>query len=560
MIIRFYLLICVIGLIKQVYPIQSPELPGNEITESEAAIERSEKLTKADKPNKAINTEKYWRAPSIDEQLARDKTLIGMGYGAIFIPSFTEPRLEPEVLVFTSKDHQVASGSPGERILLEAGRYSVRVGSGTITNKMKYFVTIEEGHTTLLKPEWGGLIVETINDDEEHIREEYEVYRIGKSSTPYGKGYGLEEERLDDIKTWLLPAGLYRITRAGEDFSSITNYVTVQLNPGELTIVQLVFKSDFTDIEGVQTLVAGGIKDLRTSVKAGRNWKYGLRFGGNVNLFSEIVSLEPGTSREEKREISALLDFRLRAQYDNTKFLGVNVLKTKNRFSKLKNKPFEPDLDDVQFRSTWTRRLNHYIGPYIRGIMETHFFYKKYEATDTTYIQNINKENIATIYNGDKIEVRPPFFPLEFNESVGFNFQLFSFYSFELSMLSGLAAKQYIHKDVWQELSVKQDGKTYAAFRPLSKDPEIGLAYTINVITRLGSMLTLDYRADLFNQNFKLFDGKKYTIDEFLVELRLNLTRYFEISYQYELDDRGNELQYRFWHIHNLLFRISLNI
>ena len=168
-----------------------PDLPGEEITESERALKKSESLISSSKPSTKKKKKYNWHAPPIDEQLARDKTLIGMGYGALFVPTYSESRLEPEVLVFKSRSKLVASGLPGQRILLEKGRYTIRVGSGSINRMIKYSAEIEEGHTTIIKPDWAGLKVEIINPDYEYIREEYEIYRLG-TSIPYGKGYGLE--------------------------------------------------------------------------------------------------------------------------------------------------------------------------------------------------------------------------------------------------------------------------------------------------------------------------------------------------------------------------------
>jgi len=129
----------------------APEIPGEEITESETALIKSEKqVTEIATP--VIKQKPRWAAPSLNEQLARDKTLIGLGYGALFIPSFTESRLEPDVLVYKSGGGKLTPGNSGQRILLQEGSYLIRIGSGNLDQKIKYLVNINESKTTIVKP------------------------------------------------------------------------------------------------------------------------------------------------------------------------------------------------------------------------------------------------------------------------------------------------------------------------------------------------------------------------------------------------------------------------
>jgi hypothetical protein len=553
-----------------VWSLPAPELPGEEITETEQALKKSQSQTKskAKKPEPTIG--KNWRTPPIEQQLARDKTLIGMGYGALFVPAYSESRLEPEVAVYKAKPKPVAVGQTGRRIQLEKGTYTVKIGSGSREQKMRYKVTIGEGHTTIIEPDWAGLIIQTINEFDDNIREEYEIYKL-TTAAPYGKGYGLLEERIKDIKTWILPPGNYRISRVGEDFTSLTNYITVQLNPCELTEVELVFDEE----EG--QLIAGGLKTIRTGKKAGSNWQYGLRFGGNVNLFStkedSTVSLLENIGNfllgEKQKEISlsTLADLKVRAKFDNVKYLGLNVIQSRSSFRKEKGHPFKGEDDELEFRSTWVRRLNDFIGPYIRGKMQTHLFPEIFyvdtnKISDPNFIfmlnedgdtiRTLDRQTIEHDYNYDFV-MRPSLLPFEFSEGIGLNLELLSLYSIELSTLIGAGAKQYINRDQYEYKDINQ------IIIPLEFSPVFGLENTINLRLKLGPIFTIDFRSDLFYPNLL---PRRFEIDDLTMDIRMNVTKNFEVTYMYELVDskEKDSGQIRFEHKNRVLLRISINI
>src|SRR4051812_20038688 len=121
---------------------QIGDLPGEDVSSGE--LEKS--LEKVDLGGRQEKRSNYWLAPPVEEQLSRDRTLIPMGKGALFVPTFTEPRREPEVTVLNAKGRLLKSGQTGERILLDSGTYSIRFGSGTSSQQIPVKVTIDEGH------------------------------------------------------------------------------------------------------------------------------------------------------------------------------------------------------------------------------------------------------------------------------------------------------------------------------------------------------------------------------------------------------------------------------
>ncbi|MBW8890319.1 MAG: hypothetical protein JF616_21400 [Fibrobacteres bacterium] len=527
------------GILLSVLParaVQIGDLPGEDISSGE--VSKAEARAHVETPVRHNNN---WLAASIEEQLARERTLIPMGKGAIFVPSYTEPRREPEVTVTTLGGMQVKNGTTGQRILVDSGLYTVRLGSGTAAQQMSVDVRVEEGHTSVVPPEWSGLLVETLTPEGNYLESQYEVIRVDRG-TNYGKGRGLPEERLQDIRAWLLPAGMYRISKPGEGFNSLRNYITVQLNPGELTQIELIFDKTSGD------LIAGGVKALNTRVKMGSNWSLGIRAGGNVDL-SRV------TDNTDTRKEAALVsdDLRMRLQYDDALYLGTTELFLQDNFSKERNRRLNVTSDIAELRTTWIRRLLPWLGPYVRTILSTHLFDNK-PVTDSVSIVT-QKDSSGTLVPqvskivGGNFIIQPSLDPLNLQEGAGFNVEMVSKYYLEANSQLGVAAIQnlvdysYVTNGEGQYLRAKS---TY----------EIGVEGNLYGTLRLGSDMTLDLRLELFAPNS---DPARIRLRDLTADFRFFLTRNIEIGYLYQVKEETAITKNRFPSSHNLSLRLSFN-
>jgi hypothetical protein len=508
---------------------QLGDLPGEDVSSGE--VRKAEERAHAE-------------APSIEDQLSRERTLIPMGKGAIFVPTYTEPRREPEVTVTTPGGKAVKNGTTGLRILVDSGAYVVRLGSGTSVQQFPVEVHVDEGHTTVVPPEWGGLLVETLTPDGNYIEGQYEVIRAERWIN-YGKGRGLPEERLQDIRAWLLPPGIYRIIKPGEGFNALRNYITVQINPGELSQIELIFdKATGGDIIG------GGLKSLNARVKVGSYWTVGLRAGGNVNLTRV-------TDATDARKEAALVsdDLRARLQYDDALYLGTTELLLQDNFSKERGKPLSVTSDIAELRTTWIRRLLPWLGPYVRTIVETHLFETK-PVQDSVYIAHYEDSSGTrvrrlTLDTTHDFVAEPALDPVNFREGVGVNVELASKYWLEANTQIGLAARQTL-----VDYSYLANSK--GEFERAKSTYEIGAEGTLNGTLRLGSDMTLDLRLELFapNANISL---SRLRLDDLTADFRFFLTRNLEIGYLYQVKESAEKTRNRFPSSHNISLRLSFN-
>jgi hypothetical protein len=513
-------------------------LPGEEVT---GVPRPAAPLRPAEAPPPADSvTGMNWLAPPVHEQLARDPVLVSLGKGALFVPTFSEPRREPDIAVFNADGDLVATGQPGHRILLDSGDYEVRVGSGAGARRMRFEARVDEGRTAVLYPEWGGVLVETLFDDGAYFDGQYEIIRMGDWIN-YGRGQGYKEERLQDIEVWILPPGLYRLSKVGTGYNDFRNYITVQVNPGELHAVELVFKRELVgDLPG--DLIAGGIKSLTTRVRVGQYWTYGLRAGGTARYNREVDMTDNTT-----QSLLFDTDLRLRARYDRAANFGITELFVQNGFTKAEGQPFTATTDNLQLRSTWVRRLTTWLGPYVRGQASTHLFPVELNGVDSVYITRLDgtRDTVAT---GGTFVWQPSLFPLKLAQGVGVNIEWLSRYEAEISTQVGLAARQTISRGDYANPETNE-------FREESTTREVGAEGVLNARIRIGSQFTLDLRAEALAENANL---SRIRLENLEADLRYFLIRNIEIGYLFHMSEEEDAAN-RFPTRHGVSLRLNFN-
>ena len=225
----------------------------------------------------ALGDSYTWIAPPGRGQLEQDPTLIPKGKGFLFVPTMTGSLNEPSFLVLQG-NKPIREAAPGTGVLLSPGNYELLVGSGTDLQMMSRTVPVREGMTTLIKPFWAGLVINVMSENRASINESYELYRES-SQENYGLGFGIEEERGEAVKTWLLPPGVYSVVQVGDNIST-TRKFSVRLEPGELVQRNLIVDTSDNAFIGFYPPAQHG---LLTQVVDSR-WKTSLQLSGSPRL------------------------------------------------------------------------------------------------------------------------------------------------------------------------------------------------------------------------------------------------------------------------------------
>ncbi len=302
-----------------------------------------------------------WLAPPVEVQLAADTTTVPPGRGAIFVPLLSDPDSEPHATVFAGA-RQVASGPNGSRLLLEPGAYTVRVGSGPAAQSVEMAVRVAAGQTAVVPVLWGGLRVEVVDDNNVPHRGAFELFRAADRRQLL-VGFGANTLRGERLPTLLLPAGVYRIVRRGENYRARTDFSTVQVGAGDLVHFKLVL--DRT----TGSLLGGGVVRPEEIGVVSDTTPWSRIYAVGVSLPYTSTSNVVGAPNQTSVAVDVFLDAYLTYQRSRDFLSGTfeveqGVLKIRPEGTP--PPPLQKTRDRVRADLFYTRFLTPRLGPYAR--------------------------------------------------------------------------------------------------------------------------------------------------------------------------------------------------
>jgi len=469
---RLFFIISVLA--AAVYAELPPELPGEELTQQhfDSAVRRGgaaqtapEHTSGADvrQPSSASWLEAAmvtWYAPTLDAQMAADDIIIPFGKGGVFVPRYTETNSEPDFEVYDLENNHVGAARTGTTIALVPGNYDVTLGSGSQQQRIVKRVTVTEGRTTPVVPDWSGLIVEVVDEQGVSLRGEYELVRIDEFD-PYGRGYGASVELGETVKAWILKPGTYKILGAGEGYNTMTNFVTVRLLPGELTNFLLIQEPEKFGIRGGGTLQLASATRSVTS-----NWHWGANIGANM-LFNAEFDHEANLEMNSLT-MGLLFDtwvfYRKKPVEWNTRLrLDESINIADNDPETMINTP-----DRMLLSSIFIWRILNWFGPYARSELNTKFFETKVKRGKEDGFCFVDADYIFDVQRGlDTAEIfvtEPALSPVVFEIGAGVNADLTTRRYFEAKTRLGFGCNYSRYADRYRV--IEADKVEYPADAP----------------------------------------------------------------------------------------------
>ncbi|MBO4698757.1 DUF3078 domain-containing protein [bacterium] len=328
--------------------------------------------------------------PEIKRQLTEDTTLMQMEQGAVFIPYIIDPKVEPQVSVYQGSRF-ILNSEVGKRIILPPGQYKIYIGSVPINFQQSVEVTVEKERVTVVQPIWSALIIRTIDQNNNDIRESYSIMDE-ETKIQIASGTGADILRGEKDRIWILRPALYRIAKRGESPYSYQNFVTVNTRAGEVSSVQLIFDDKTLAVVG-----GGEVKSDLNELKSNAKWSFKGSVSGNFALVNTSF-LQGGSGSENNFTFGANLNLSL--IYDDDNFLFINRLEITEQFQKSENEKLRFIKDLMKFDSSFIYRINRYIGPYISARVRTPFAYR--------YIVTPGRQNTSIVESdGAKSEIEP---------------------------------------------------------------------------------------------------------------------------------------------------------
>jgi hypothetical protein len=377
-------------------------------------------------------------AADTEDQLAEDLTPTPAGMGSILVPSLTRATDEPEVVIY-HRGERIASGPTGSRIAVPAGTYRVVLGNAEpaqMGGLPQAEVRVLEGETETVKPFYGALRVNMVNDDGEAAAGDYVLKSVG-SGQVYGPVNVSIGAGAKPVPTWLLPPGRYSIVN-GRSENATEGAVAVVVTAGEATKYRLVvddtklLRTEFGDDPVVKTksiwrvrwlLGASGTLSRRTGTFTGIN--------GDALFVNAFSKFEGGLNTKSH-------EATLRLNVDQS-FIGVDT-------DKGEGVPVRALTNDVEGELLYNLRLGGLVGPYARALGRTSLLKTMYRP-EVDVTASIVDENLAPL-GADTIKARTnftlldSFAPLTLQEGAGVGISVLDSRALTLQVRGGIAARQ----------------------------------------------------------------------------------------------------------------------
>ena len=438
-----------------------------------------------------------WLAPPVEEQVADDATAIPPGLGAIFVPRMSRASAEPHADVLDG-ERQVASGANGARIIVEPGAYSVRVGSGPQVQRVDVPVRVSAGQTAVVPLRWGGLRVEVVDEQNIPHRGGFELFNAS-DRRPVLVGFGVNTLRGEQLPTLLVPAGVYRIVRRGENFRARTDFSTVRVDAGDLVHFKLVLDPT------TGSLLGGGIVRPEEIGIVTEEAPWSRIYSIGVSLPYTSTRNVVGTPNQTSIATDMFFDAYLTYQRDQDFLSGIfeveqGVLQIRPEGTP--PPPLQKTRDRVRADLFYTRFLSPRLGPYVRFGLLTNARASSSlftEDTSVTVRRTDGSRNALQVPANSNFRTGEAFSPHLWRQGAGINVRLMRRSRLRVDWRGGLGFRQNRFN---RALFLDDDPLTpELEYREAGSFNEGGAEMTVTATARLPFLL-LNTNFDLFGNMF----------------------------------------------------------
>ena len=500
-----------------------------EVTVQSSGLEWHDSVYQSDEadgesdPGDPHDGRKTWISASPEVQMARDSQLPPVMTGGIFVPSMTQGMNEPKYQVHDSHGKLVKEAYTGSTAYVPPGDYTVVLGSLVSDERPEFDVHVVDGNVTLVPVEWSGLVVRVVNDRGTTIRGNYEIVRLPEREY-VGLGSGALLNEGERLSTWLLWPGRYMIISAGEGYQARKNFITVKLEPGELSRVTLVIDEEDGDILG------GGEVDEQHADDESRWWWAGLLVGGSVR-FNRVDNVV-GKATGQVLDLSGFLEsyFTL-GLYQH--FLYTRLNAEIGGMIRFKDRPFLTTVDNLNFELLYTYRVVDWFGPYARFSFESNMAPAYQELTTPQTVIKLDDKEVEVSRTPDQMDIKlsPSFSPIRLNAGAGGRFDVAFGAWFKMSSRIGVAYRHLIIRDLYIVVDSDDDENT-VTIAPVENTSQSGAEAALTLDLTPIQWFSLKVDASVLEP----FKNWKKPIVDLDVDAAIRLTSIASLSYTLRLN------------------------
>jgi hypothetical protein len=487
-----------------------------------------------------------WDSPPPREQLELDGTLIPPGKGAVFVPSMTDPRLEPPWLVV--RDGSILQTvAPGRRAILDPGIYEIRLGSGVMAERFRRRVLVKEGLTTVVPATWSAVVIQVVDERSTPFRGSYELLRLPERRN-LGMGLGADVELGEEVRTWILEPGAYLLIRAGGSPQARRDFYSFRVLPGEQVNLSLVMSREDGSFLG-----AGQVEPVGSKSLLPKDWRIHLVLGADAefNRRSDMVGFPSGNGFT----LGGYFDFL--AQYKPLKHYLYLRLKLEEKQIKVPSQPFQKDLDEVKLDALYVYRVLPWLGPYVRVGAATSLFPGTTYLDEATEVREVDANGAPIGSLGThkgQYQLSPSLSPSELKAGAGLGFLVTGSYWFDANIRVGIGGRALYTRglltasaftDTPRRLDVRRRGNAY----------QVGAEATFVGSLRITRWVLATTELDVLEP----FSDWAHPIIDWDSNVGIRLASFVSVNYIFRLvddRDRSDRLQTE----HRVLLRFSWQI
>ena len=435
-----------------------------------------------------------WSSPPVARQIELDRTPLPEGYGAIFVPAMSDPDDEPEVIVLVD-DEEVASGGTGQRIPVPAGSYTVRVGSGSLSQAVPVSAYVNAGETLLVPVEWGGLIIEVVDENNIPHRGDYELIRVSDREV-VGIGFGADTLLGERLRTWLLEDGLYRIVRPGSTYRARTDFATVYVPEGALVRYKLVLDPLTGDFRGAGVVAPDEMSTPTGVTPWTRRVVLGITAGMSQN--------DGVVGQANQLTLSADLFLDTFVSYDFSSHFFNAIVELEEGIVHVdpadsEALPLQLSRDRLRIDLIYTYFITDWIGPYLALGTIASLFPARVIATEDFTIRRQFTDGFQRddfVEGGQSFETSGPIGSVQLRQGIGVNIRFLRTTQADAKFRVGAGFRQNLFNDSFVE---EDEAETQVIeYRQLENFNEEGIESVLTMTMRFLRYLTYTTEAELF--------------------------------------------------------------
>ena len=458
------------------------------------------------------------------------------GKGLLLLPAITRTEKEPYYKVYDKYGYE-RSAKIGKALPLMEGTYSIEYGSGNQDQMMtQKNIEIHQRFKTIVKPDWGCLIVEIIDENRNFAKVIYELFEL-EDGESFGNDFPAEVELGEQERVWVLKPGHYKITINNEPFNTYKDFTTVLIEEGSVQKLTIVME---TDEEGNPTNMAGaGILEesfLASSLES-LKLSSAVHINGNLNSDNELDEDNPKTTITMNSQLGNYLIYDKDPLYYNMKsVIDLGVSKTTDTDFRLAS-------DDINIKNTGIYYFVKDLGLYGRFDVNSHFFDETQYSSKDFYYQKFDENGVVQGDSvlSDNIQTKSSFFPIELKEGFGINYRILKLSRANLSVRAGFGIRQSFNEDVFvydpDEAIVDTAGIEHRKYIELASTNTTGTELSLVGNFQLPFNLTYSSDADFY---IPFDENDEYTF-EWENSFNLNLFKHISLDYKFNLEKRGKD-------------------